>query len=209
MGQGPNVAFGAYKQGSNIAAPSTVGKQGDLLASYLHGEKYNQAYNGNLFRGANAAAVTLSAALATTYVGLCLSNPAGNTKNLVVRRVSGVMIIAPANFIAVGLIVGFVAAGIVTHTTPVTTLGSGFLGAGTSAGAAPSAKLDAACTLVGTPVWAEWLAANAATAGNTNFSADIQGAIIVPPGGYVAIGSNVAGPASGFLGSFEWEEVAV
>lgn len=196
--------------GTNIAKTSTgafgapnLGKQGDLSQSALHGEKYTQAYGGNLFTGASPSAVTLSAALATTYVGLCLSNPAANTKNLVVRRVSGVIIIAPATFLALGLVAGYAAGGITVHTTPITTLASALVGTG----AAPTAKLDSACTLVGTPYWADWLQANAATGGNANFSTDIQGGLVLPPGAYVAIGANAAGPASGFLGSFEWEEV--
>lgn len=207
MGQGPLASYSA-KNLSNFAAPMLVGKQSDLLNSQLHGEKYTQAYFGNLFRGANPTAVTTSAGLNATYVGLCLSNPAANTKNLVLRRVTGITIVAPT-LLGFGLIVGFLAAGITAHTTALTTLGSGFLGTGAGAGAAPSGKLDSACTLVGTPVWAEWLATNGVTGNNINFSLDLHGAIVIPPGGYAALGTSIAGPASGFLGSMEWEEVAV
>ena len=42
-----------------------------------------------------------------------------------------------------------------------------------------------------------------------SFNLDLNGAIIIPPGGYVAIGTNVAGPASGFQGGLSWEEVVV
>lgn len=197
--------------GSNIAVsaigtrvPVRAGAQNDAWVSQLHGAKYSLAVNGNLFRGANASGATISAALATTYTGLCLNNPAGNTKNLVVRRVAGSIIVAPAATFAMGLIVGYAAGGVTVHTTPVTTLGNALLN-----GAAPTAKLDAACTLVGTPVWANWFANNAVSAGLPGFSLDMEGGIVIPPGGYAAIGGNVVGPTVGLLGAFEWEEVPV
>lgn len=194
----------AVTVGSTSPKPLQIDKQGGLLRSGLHGDNYNQAYNGNLFRGANPTPVTLSAALATTYVGLCLSNPVGSTKNLAVRNVGAVTIIAPATFLALGLIVGWIAGGVTAHTTPLTPAPSLINGVGV-----PLAKLDSAATLVGTPAWARWLNASLATGGQVNFNADIQGGIIIPPGGYVAIGANAAGPAAGFLGSIEWEEVAL
>lgn len=193
----------AVTAGTTTPKPQQLDKQGGLLQSGLHGERYAQAYNANLFRGANPTGVQLSAALAATYVGICLSNPIASTKNLALRRVAGVIIVAPAAFLALGLITGWSAAGVVTHTTPLTPAPSFINNA-----AVPLGKLDSAATLVGTPVWASWLGANLATGGNANFVEDYYGGIIIPPGGYVAIGAQAAGPAAGFLGSMEWEEVA-
>lgn len=206
MPQNVNQAYVAVNGIGATKVPGPLGKGtgGDLWGSSLHGTKYTQAVQSNLARGANPSAVTLSAALATTYVGLCLSNPAGNTKNLVLRRVSGLCIIAPGTFLAMGVIAGYAVGGITVHTTALTPASS-LIGTGT----APTGKLDSACTLVGTPVWAAWLQSNAATGGNTNFSIDLEGGIVLPPGAYAAIGANAAGPGSGFLGSMEWEEIAI
>lgn len=207
MPQGPfNTLVAKIFGGAGYFSPLALGKQTDLLSSAWHQSKYTQAYQGGAFFGANSAGVTLSNSLATTYVGICLSNPAGSTKNLAVRNISGLIAVAPAGEQALGLIAGYAAAGIVTHTTALTVQNT-IIG-GSVAGAV--AKLDSAATLVGTPVWAQWLAVNDVTANNASFSREFKSGFIIPPGGYLAVGSfGGAGPASGFLGSMEWEEIAV
>ena len=122
------------------------------------------------------------------------------------------MIAAPSTFIALGLIDGWAAGGITVHTTPLnTSINSGYVGAaptgGSIVGPASIANLDAACTLVGTPTWDRWITGNAASGNPVAFSIDIDDDEIIPPGGYVAIGANIAGPGSGFLGTLGWEEV--
>lgn len=202
MSQAP--ANFSSKLPSNALAPTILGKQSDLLVSSFHGSLYHQAYVNALFAGANPSGVTTSAALATTYVGLCLSNPAGNAVNLVLRRVAGAFIVAPSTITGFNLITGYLAAGITTHTTALTPF-STLIGTGT----APTAKLDSACTLVGTPVYTQVLAETPTATTSLAFSVDLEGAIILPPGAYAAIGTTIAGPASGFQGSFQWEEVAI
>lgn len=200
-------------QSSNVAqnaalasVPLKVNSVGSLQINQHIGEKYQPAFAGVLFTAANPTPVTLSAGLATTYVGLCVSNPAASTKNLLLRRVSGVVMVAPAAFLAFGLITGFLAAGITVHTTPITPKASKL------GGAAGLGLADSACTLVGTganaPLWARWFSASNVTANGTQFNEDLAGGILIPPGGYAAIGANVAGPAAGFLGSIEWAEVS-
>jgi len=203
MPQTPLGAYVAKLFGATSLQPLVVGKQNDLLASDLHGAKYTLAYNGSLFQGANPTGVTTSAGLATTYVGLCLSNPAASGKNLVVRSVSGLFIVAPATVTGLGLITGFVAGGVTAHTTALTPqsciIGTTYAGV---------AKLDSACTLVGTPVWSQYNAETATATTLPSFNLDLAGAFVIPPGGYCAIGTTIAGPTSGFVGSFQWEEVA-
>lgn len=204
MPQGPFQSTIA-KNAAGQSVQSRQGAGGDLFSSALHGSKYNLASTNGLFMGGNATGATLSAALATTYVGLCLSNPATSGKVLAVRRVSGIVVVAPAAFLGLGLITGYSAAGVVTHTTPVADIRPCRLGSA----AVPVAKLDAACTIVGTPAWAQFFTNSLVTANNPpGFTVDLEGGIVIPPGGYAAIGGTVAGPTSGFLGSFEWEEVA-
>ncbi len=206
--------------------PGQIGQQSDLWNSLRHGKLYAAAYGtpaivspaavaqaGALFRGSNQAGATLSAALATTYTGLCLNNPAASGVNLVVRRISGVTVVAPAAELAFGLITGWLAAGITTHTTSLDAdIISAYVGGAPSAGSivAPASKahLDAACTLVGTPIWDRWIAAGNASTNNVNFNLDTEDDLIIPPGAYAAIGANVAGPTAGMFATFEWEELA-
>lgn len=191
---------------SGFIVANSVDAQGNLQTAQGHGDNYAASYAARLFGGASQAGATLSAGLATTYTGLCLSNPAGSGKNLIVQAVSAELIVAPAADLALGLIAGWSAAGVVTHTTPVTAFGTEKIG---SATLASIAKLDAACTIVGTPAWLRWMFANSASAGLGGFYVDLKGGIILIPGAYLAIGGNVAGPAAGMLGSFEWEEAPV
>lgn len=188
----------------NSPSATVSGKQSDLLVSHFHGQKYHQSYAGALFYGANPTAVTTSAGLATTAVGLILSNPITNTKNLVLRRVSGVAIVAPSAITGYGLITGWSAAGVATHTTPLTPF-SALIG---STAAAATAKLDSAATLVGTPAWTMWFA-SALTTGIGAFSTDLEGSVVLIPGAYAALGTSVVSGTSGFFGGFEWEEVPV
>lgn len=223
MPQNPIGAFVARKF-TNAFGPAQLDQQGALWDSQRHGKYYAAAYGapasapggqvaGSLFRGSNQTGATLSNALATTYTGLCLNNPAASGVNLAVKRVAGVLNVAPTAFIALGLITGWSAAGVVTHTTSLDAdVVSAYVGAAASSGSvvgpASKAHLDAACTIVGTPLWDRWITASVMTADPCNFYVDIDDDLIIPPGGYVAIGASEAGPTSGLLGTFMWEELA-
>lgn len=203
MPQNPNgVAYAKGPAGS--FAPLLAGVQNDLLISQFHGEKYHQAYTGKLFLGANSAGVTTSAGLATTYLGICLSNPAASGVNLILRRIGGAFIVAPATVTGLNLITGYSAAGVVTHTTALTPV-SALVGSTTT----PAGKLDSACTIVGTPAYSMILVQTPTATTLPSFTFDLEGGIVLIPGAYAAIGTTIAGPASGFMGSMEWEEAPV
>ena len=195
-----------YKNPSNALVPAQVDKQSNVQIVAGHGNKYNPSYNKNLFF-AGATGITTSAGLATTYLGICLSNPAASTKNLAVRRVSANFDVVQATIAGVGIIVGYSAAGVVTHTTPITTLQPSFLGNAT----VPQGLVDSACTIVGTPAWYTFIGQLSATApGNSgSYFVNLEGAVIIPPGGYLATGTTIASASAAFYGSIEWEEVAV
>ena len=196
-----NNLFFPFQNQSKVGVPAQLDAEGNMPMAPGQPAYYAQANAGRMFRGGNQSGATLSAALATTYVGLCLSNPAASGKNLIVTRVTGQIIVAPAAVLALGLIEGYAAAGVVTHTTP---LG---INPALSGGSATSiAKLDAACTIVGTPLWTDWPWSNGLSANLGGFALDLQGSAIIEPGGYMAIGGNVAGPTAGFVGSFRWIE---
>lgn len=179
-----------------------VGEQNDQMVSQLHGGMYEQALRGNLFFAANQAATAISVAGHTTNTGLCLSNPAGNSKNLVPRQVSIGISVQQVALACMGIGGGYAAAGIVTHTTPLTAY-SCLLGSGTGA----SACADAAATLVGTPlVIMPFVSTGLITTESPKPSQlyDLNGSIIIPPGGYVFLYALTA--ITGLFG-ITWEEV--
>lgn len=181
-----------------------IGPLADLRMSQVHGPKFNQGLNDNMAIGSNSAGVTTSAGLATTCVGLILSNPAGSGINVAIHRVSGAFIVAPATVTGFNLITGYAVGGITVHTTPLvpqsTLIGKGAL---------PLALLDSAATLVGTPAYTLPLGETPLATTLPFFSVDLEGMIVLPPGAYAAIGTTIAGPTSGFMGGMSWEEVAI
>lgn len=206
MGQGP-LAVSAFKgpTGSGVGGVTpSADLQGAAFMGQRHGKYYEGNYGGTTFSGANQAGATLSAGLATTYVGLCLSNPAASGKNLVLQRARGLIIVAPAALLSLGLIGGWISAGLVTHTTALTPINNRVGNTATPAG-----KLDAAATLPATPTWIDWLSENTASAGFLSFDKDFDGSLILIPGAFLAVGASVAGPAAGFVGYMEWEELPV
>lgn len=199
------------QSGAEVNTPSgirqnvvRVGNQNDALVSQLHGSMYEQALRGNMFYAASQAATTTTVALATTYTGLCLSNPAGNSKNLIPRQVSAALSVAPAGIAPMGIGGGYAVAGVVTHTTPLTRY-STVLGSGTSS----TGLADGAATLVGTPtVIMPFLGGFTAAALFATSPAilDLNGSIVIPPGGYVFIYTLTV--AVGLFG-ITWEEVPI
>jgi hypothetical protein len=190
---------------NNAQAQAAMDAQGALSSSQRHAKMFAAANAGTLFHAANPAGVTTTVALAAVYVGLCLSNPLNSGVNVAVGRVTGLFNVAPAALTALGLIAGYSAAVDVVHTAALTPHNS-FVGTG----AAAKAKVDSSSTLpAGTPYWAHWFGETPGATSVGQFDEDFDGAIILPPGGYVAIGSLIAGPAAGFLGSFVWEELPV
>jgi len=182
-----------------------IGNQNDLIVSQLHGKMYEQSLRLNMFFAANQAATTTTIALATTYTGFCLSNPAGNTKNVVPRQVAIMETTAPGALSGFAIAGGYAVAGVVTHTTPLTPY-STVLGNGQTA----TAKADAAATLVGTPLVILPLtgvddAADIQRHGPT--IVDLQGSIIIPPGGYVFVYTLTV--HTGMFAGMTWEEVPV
>lgn len=211
--------FSPYKTFNGAQSVNRVGTQLDSFSSDRHGQLYSAVYGtpaigttaasaGMVFSGANASSASLSVGLTTTYTGLCLSNPAASTVNLAVRN-CGFTLIASAS-VSIGLATGWVSTGVTAHTTAVTGILANYIGGATSAGsvvqpAAAQAKLDAACTLVGTPLYTRQLqGVLTATAGGGNY--DLGDAYLIPPGGWIAFVSNAA--STGFWGSYTWEELA-
>lgn len=201
MPQGP-IATTVAKNALGFQATGQFDAQAALFMAARHGKYYEGVYAAVCAIGANQVGVTTSAGLATTYTGICLSNPAASVKNLSVMRVSGALIVAPSTITGFNLITGFAAGGITVHTTPLTPFNAKLGVAMTGL----VGLVDSACTLVGTPAHTRSVAQCSTATTAAQFDTDIDGSIIIPPGGYLAIGTTIASPASGFMGAIEWEE---
>ena len=206
MPQSPLVAFNGQKLGTTSYVAAQYGKQRELWTGLRHGKYYAGSYGGLSGFAANQTGATTSVGLATTYVGLCVSNPAGSTVNLVIQKVAAAITVAPAAAIGVGLIGGYAAGGVTVHTTPLTVYNN-MIG---TAVTAFQGLADAAATIVGTPIWVDWMETiPTTTIGFSAFAKDIDGEIILPPGAYLAIGTTAATGTSGLFGKISWEEVPV
>lgn len=183
--------------------PIRLSKDAAVVQQNLHAAYYEQAARGNVFGASNQAAQAVSVALATTYTGLCLSNPLNSGVNLSVISAGLALTVAPAAIASIHLIGGSSPSTNVTHTTPVTPV-SMLLGSSKS----PIAKADAAATIP-TPVYLMSLMGGftaAALPTSPNVVFDLQGQLVLAPGGFVCIGALTA--VTGF-GHFVWEEVAI
>ncbi len=182
-----------------------IGQQLDRMVSQLHGGLYEQSLRLNMFFAANQAEQAVSVDLTQTYTGLCLSNPAGNTKNLVPRIVSFGVNTHQVALACMGIQGGYAAAGVVTHTSALSTY-STMLGNGVAA----TGLADDQCTTVGTSlVIMPYIGTDITTTGTPakgTGPVDMNGAIIIPPGGWISIYAESA--ITGYWGIL-WEEVPV
>lgn len=200
---------GPQNQTDSVVAKARFGKQGEQMASELHGRYYEQTYRGNVFSGSIVGQVT-TVGLATTYTGLCLSNPVSSSRNLVLLKAGFSFLVAFSAAAHVGLMTGYNGTTNVTHTTPVTVRSQFFIGSA----AAASGLLDSAATLPTAPTVNEILGSGLTGAITTTpltgpSNIDLGGSLILPPGAYCAFYTSTAsGTASGAF-SFTWEEVPV
>lgn len=202
-----NVVGGqtASATGSQMASIRT-GPTGEVIVQNVHGDLYEAAARGQVFSGSNTAGVTTSAGFATTHTGLCLSNPLGSGKNLVLLRVKYGALVAQAAAISVGLQTGYSASTNVTHTTPAVPL-SNLVGSPAGVG-----LIDAAATLSATPnrvILLDTILTGAITTGVIGGNQyDFNGSLVIPPGGFVATYTSAASAAASLVFGFTWEEVS-
>jgi hypothetical protein len=191
--------------GQGTGAPFRADGTGAQAVADAHGRYAEATRRAQAFFACNQAATAVSVALATTYTGIVLSNPASSKVNLELLLASFALSVAPAAIAPLLLFGGWASTGLVTHTTPLTAL-STMLNQDQATG---SGKADAAATLVGTPRWVLPIMGGftaAALPGTSPAILDVAGAIVVPPGGYVGIGALTA--VTGF-GGLLWEETPV
>ena len=158
----------------------------------------------NVYSVCNQAGVTHSAGLTTTFVGLCVGNPELSTVNLHILGFSWTNEVDLAAVASVGIMTG---AG---EITGVLTPRNRYVGGAAGQGLATGGE-----TLPGTPVLEQVFATVGSTLAITAWPPtagtfiDLGGSLILPPNTFVASYMSTASGASGFRGSFIWEEVPI
>lgn len=187
-----------------------AGKTSEQIMDQLHGRYYESAYRKQMYNGVIASVVNSNGTNTTSaYTGLCLSNPPGSTVNLVVNKIGYGFnnVFAPA--VAIGLMCGF-ASNANPVTNAITPTNQFYTGSGAGQG-----RLSSGLTVQNTvaPVVTHIFGAGLT---GTSLSTtvvmgglqDLEGSLIIPPGGYMCGYTSNTTPA-GFAWSFSWEEVPV
>lgn len=206
MAQNPNTGVVGGGRSSTAQANGQVvaqrmGNLADSIVSQLHPRYYEQTYSGNRFVVANQAAVTTTAALATTYTGLIVGNPSTSTVNLVMDK-----------FCCAQFAVGAAGAiGIMTGTTGTNTVTDTLVPRNRKVGGVRSVATANAGQTISTPVLEQVFGTlgSLATTGyglQPGIVVDLEGSLIIPPGFFVAAYTTVV-TTTALIFSFEWTEV--
>lgn len=201
VGQPPAIADGTT-YGSD-----RFGRYGDKIVSELNPRYYEQASRGNVYMAASQAVATTTVGLATTYTGLCLSNPIGSGKNLALVLASIAQSVIQATQVEGYLIAtGSNLVTNVTHTTPAT-VQTALVGALANNSVA---KADTAATLPTAPLYSLALTnTGSATTNSPGVTVDIGGAIVLAPGAYACFVTPTQASVAGLWFGFTWIEVPI
>jgi hypothetical protein len=181
------------------------GSGADGVVSEFHGRYYQTTKDGNGFSASIQAVATTSVGLNTTYTGLCISNPITSAIDMVVNKVSIMQSVIQATQVeAFAIAVGYNATTNVTHSAALATR-SNLIGSGlTSVGLA-----DTSATLPTAPFYHTFIANTASATTETSVGTfDMEGSIILPPGGYAMFVTPAQASVAGMWFSFSWEEFA-
>jgi hypothetical protein len=196
------IQVGIQNNSDGVVVKARAGKQGEQIASELHGRYYEQTYRRNVFSvNTQGTAITTTAALATTWTGLGIANPAGSGVNLVLLQFSATQFAVGAAA-TIGLLG---AAGVLTASlTPQSRV--------IASGEVSKARASASDT-ISTPLLITTFGSvgSLATTGyglQPGIFVDIGGSIIVPPGSFIATYTSIATTTALNFG-YVWEEVPV
>lgn len=186
--------------------PARGGKTGEVIVGDAHGRYFEAAARGAIFSVASQAVATTTVGLATTYTGLCVSNPVASTVNLVLLKATMMQSLLQATQPeAFAIAFGFSPATNVTHTAALTPQPSRI-----GSGATPSAKADTSATLPVAPVYGAFVQNTpSATTNGTGGLIDFEGSVILIPGAYALWVTPAQASVAGMWFSFQWEEVAI
>ena len=193
--------------GRNTQQQASGGAYGETAVLEASGRYAEPTRLLRRFGGSTQAAVATTAAFATTYTGLVLANPNGSLVNAYLDKVGVGAILAQTSPLAVGLMVGQST----TAFSGVTAATSGSEAVGSNV--SPVAQLYSAATLPIAPTLRRILGSfgtGAVTVDQFDLAAiDQEGSIVLTPGAFVAIYTNVASVAASLFLSFGWEERAI
>lgn len=199
------VGAGAQQSNQQSGQPANIrlGNLGDMIVSELSGKYGEQTYRGNAFSASIQSVATTTVGLATTYTGLCISNPisSGIIMELTLASVMQ-SVIQSTQPEAYAIAIGFNAATNVTHTAALATksnkVGSGL----TSLGLA-----DTSATLPTAPTYHTFVHnTGTATANGTGSVIDLGGSIMLMPGAYACWVTPAQASVAGLWFSFSWFE---
>jgi hypothetical protein len=208
---GPINTSASLSAGTQTVA--RYGNMGDQIVSELHGRYYEAAYRKSLFTAgvSTAFAAATTGSPTTTITGAqVLYNPIGNAYNVVLQKVSiGFILAQIANVI--GIATGYNATTNLSGTLTTTTAApkNRFLN-----GPAPTAQsfCSASITLptagsLDTVLLQTGSVATTSIATVGPLVYDLEGSIILPPGGYAHIWTQGIVPSGSMISTFSWEEV--
>lgn len=201
-----------------VQVPLRAGQLGDQIVSELHGKYYEQCYRGNLFSGGmtstalSANTITLTA---TTTPIIGVWNPASSTVNLVLLKAKCVITAAGNSAVAPGAFVWATSTGnaaISTGNTPLNRKTLAQSGSQAKAFNIATALTGLTNNLViqqaaafGTLVAAQGATASPMISGDA--VEEFDGAIILPPGGVIALLNTVSTTTISVASMMLWEEV--
>jgi hypothetical protein len=189
------------------ASQGRAGRLGDMIVSELNPRYYEQVARGNTYMAASQAVATTTVGLATTYTGLCLSNPLASGKNVAVILASIAQSVIQATQVEGYLLAtGFNATTNVTHTTPGT-VQAALVGAAANNSVA---KVDTAATLPTAPLYSVALTnTGSATTNSPGVTIDLGGAIVLAPGAYACFVTPAQASVAGLWFGFLWAEIPI
>lgn len=190
-----------------------LGQLGDTIMSQLHSDYYEGSYRKTRFGGAQQAVIATPtiAGVAVSITGaLVLFNPPGNSFNVSVEKFGIGFVLAPAAPLVFGLATGFsttALSGTLTSVTPK----SKFIGSGVNptAGLVVSAAVTLPVAATVDQVLGQLDTGAVTTVTSSAQLFDIEGAIVLPPGGFCHVWTSAVLLASAHIASFQWEEIPI
>jgi hypothetical protein len=210
---GPQTTTTSAASGTQLTMRQ--GNLGEQIVSSLHEPNYEAAYRRSFFTASMQAVIATAtiAGLSTATTGSpVIYNPLGSGVNVVLSKVGVGFALAPATQVIYGIATGYNASTAVSGTLTSLVPKSRYIGLG----AAPLAQVycSASITLPTAPtvdlvlgtVGQGAISTSQVGAGDAY---NVDGGIILPPGGYAIIWTHAIMLASSLIASYSWEEVPV
>ena len=191
--------------------PLRQGNMNDVIVSELHGRYYEGSYRTARFGGSMQAVLATAtiAGVSTSITGTSvLYNPIGSGVNLSLEKFGVGFVLAPAAPLVFGIATGWsttAISGTLTSLSPK----SKRIGSSTQ----PVGQLYASATItlpvaptVDTILGALDTGAITTTAAMSGLY-DLEGSIVIPPGGYALFYTSAVLLASAHIASWQWEEI--